>query len=145
LLLGLHTRILDTRNNLPLPAGFKDQFKDGVYITQGFDRNITVLTRDAFEKMYQRVIGSNLADPLARMLMRLILGTMHEVEVDADGRVPIPETLKEFASLAQDVILVGMGDYLELWSPEHWKKQEEQLSNVESNTSRFTSLVVTTR
>ena len=145
LLLGLHTRILDTRNNLPLPADFREQFKDGVYITQGFDRNVMLLTRSAFDKVYQRVIAANLADPLARMLSRMILGTAHEAEIAFDGEVPIPTTLKDFASLAQDVVLVGLGDYVEVWSPELWIKQEEQLLDAEANTSKFSSLVVTTR
>lgn len=145
MLLGLHTRILDTRNSLPLPADFKEHFKDGVYITQGFDRNLMVLTREAFEQIYTRVMTSNLADPLARLLMRMLLGNAYEAEIDDAGGIRIQQRLKDFASLAHDVILVGLGDYLELWSPEHWNKQEEQLSNVEANTSRFSSLVIVTR
>jgi MraZ protein len=128
-----------------LPADFKEHFKDGVYITQGFDRNLMVLTREAFEQIYTRVMTSNLADPLARLLMRMLLGNAYEAEIDDAGGIRIQQRLKDFASLAHDVILVGLGDYLELWSPEHWNKQEEQLSNVEANTSRFSSLVIVTR
>ena len=145
MLLGLHTRILDTRNTLPLPADFREPFKDGVYITQGFDRNLMVLTVSAFEELYKRVMASNLADPLARLLMRMLMGNAQEAELDNDGGIPIHQHLKDFASLAQDVILVGLGDYLELWSPEQWNKQEEQLSNAEANHNRYSSLVITTR
>ncbi len=145
MLLGLYTRILDTRNNLPLPVEFSGAFNDGVFITQGFDRNLMVLTRGAFEQIYQRVMAANLADPLARMLMRMLIGTAQETELEPDGSIPIGKHLKDFALLAQDAILVGLGDYLEIWSPELWNKQEEQLTNAEANQSRFSSLVITTR
>ena len=145
MLLGLYTRILDTRNILPLPVEFSEAFKDGAFVTQGFDRNLMVLTRGAFEQIYQRVMASNLADPLARMLMRMLLGTAQEIELDPDGSIPIGKPLRDFALLAQDAILVGLGDYLEIWSPEQWNKQEEQITNVEANPDRFSSLVVTTR
>lgn len=145
MLLGLYTRILDTRNNLTLPVEFSEAFKDGAFITQGFDRNLMVLTRDAFEQIYRRVMASNLADPLARMLMRMLLGNAQEAELEPDGSIPIGRHLKDFALLAHNAILVGLGDYLEIWSPEQWNKQEEQLTNVEANHSRFSSLVITTR
>ena len=114
-------------------TGTLPAFKDGAFVTQGFDRNLMVLTRGAFEQIYQRVMASNLADPLARMLMRMLLGTAQEIELDPDGSIPIGKPLKDFALLAQDAILVGLGDYLEIWSPEQWNKQEEQITNVEAN------------
>jgi MraZ protein len=136
---------LDTRNHLPLPAEFDHQFKDALYITQGFERNIMVLTQRAFEQIYRTVMSLNLADPLARLLLRMILGTAHEAKIEPGGGIFLPDSLKEFASLTRNVVLVGLGDYFEIWSIEQWNQQEEKLSNVEANSDRFSTLVIATR
>jgi len=134
---------LETDNRIALPDGIQEDYQDGLYITRGFDRNIMVLTMDAFESIYDRITSLNIADPVARLLLRLILSTAQQVEIGSDGKIPIPEPLKEFANLERDVIMVGQGDYLELWSPNAWKKQEEELSNVEPN--HFSTLQITTQ
>lgn len=143
MLLGLYTSILETDNRIALPDGIREEYEDGLYVTRGFDRNIMVLTVDAFESIYDRITSLNIADPIARLLLRLILGTAQQAGVKADGKIPIPDSLKEFANLERDVIIVGQGDYLELWSPSAWQKQEEQFSSVEPN--HFSTLQITTQ
>lgn len=143
MLLGLYPSILETDNRLALPDEIQEDYKDGLYITRGFDRNIMVLTTEAFESIYDRIISLNIADPVARLLLRMFLGTAKWAEIGSDGKIPIPGPLKEFAILERDVILVGQGDYVELWSPNAWKIQEDQLSKVEPN--HFSTLHITTQ
>jgi MraZ protein len=112
-------------------------------VTQGFDRNLQVLTNDAFQAIYRTVVSLNIANPLARLLLRLILGTAHELGVDANGQFTIPEELKQFANLQNDILLIGQGEYFEIWSPEAWGKQEAQIRDAESNADRFSALTIT--
>jgi len=143
LLLGIYPSILDTDNSLILPDEIQKEYKDGLYIARGFDRNIMVLTVQAFEVIYDRITKLNLADPVARMLLRLILSTAHQAELTSEGKIQIPEALKRFANLMHEVMLIGQGDFMELWSPEFWHNQEEQLLNVDAN--HFSTLNITTR
>ena len=143
--LGKHSSKLDKYNRLSTPSQFREELSNRSYITQGFDRNLLVLTRDAFQEIYRRVVSLNIADPLARILLRLILGTAHEVHLDKNGHLPIPDELKEFANLHEDVLLVGQGDYFEIWSADLWNNQETQLKDADTNSSRFSKLTVATR
>lgn len=143
MLLGLYTSILETDNRLKLPDPMPDRYKDGVYITRGFDRNIMALTMQAFTAIYEKITALNLADPVARLLLRMILGSAQQAAVTFDGRLEIPESLKRFAELGSEVVLVGQGDFIELWSPAIWQIQADQLLSVEAN--RFSTLSVTTR
>ena len=143
MLLGLYLSILETDNRLTLPEEIHEEYENGLYVTRGFDRNIMVLTMDAFESIYERVTSLNLADPVARLLLRMILSSAQQSRIEPDGRIPISETLREFANLEQEVIIVGQGDFVELWSPNAWKMHEEQLLNVEPN--RFSALHITTQ
>ena len=143
MLLGLYPSILETDNRLVLPDGIREAYKDGLYITRGFDRNIMVLTMQAFEVIYEKITSLNLTDPIARLLLRMILGTAQRTEIAPDRKLNIPQSLMEFANLGREVILVGQGDFIELWSLDDWHRQEEQLLNVEAN--HFSTLNITTR
>lgn len=143
MLLGLYTNILETDDHLMLPDDFRSAYKDGLYLTQGFDRNIMVLTKSAFEVIYQRITSFNLADPVARLMLRMLLGSLQKLEVEANGSIRIPDKLKAFASIQQEVVAVGQGDFMELWSPEEWDRQEERFHEVTAD--RFASLMITTQ
>jgi transcriptional regulator MraZ len=143
LLLGLYTSILEHDNRLILPDDVRVAYKDGLYITQGFDRNIMVLTVQAFEAIYNRIMTFNLADPLARLLLRMILSSAHKMEVGRNGEIFVPSPLKEFGAIDQSVVIVGQGDFIELWSPETWKEQIQRLLAAEAD--RFSTLNLSTR
>ena len=128
-----------------LPSRFQDSLAEGGYVTQGFDRNLWVLTSAAFEGVYQRVMSMNLTDPLARQLHRMILGAASQLELDSAGRMLIPQNLRAFAKLKEEAILVGQGDYFEVWAPELWLGQEVLLEDAEANVERFMGLSVATR
>jgi MraZ protein len=143
LLLGLYTSILEPDNRLILPDDVRVAYKDGLYITQGFDRNIMVLTIQAFEAIYNRIMTFNLADPLARLLLRMLLSSAHKMEVGRNGDIFLPSPLKEFGAIDQNVVIVGQGDFIELWSPETWKEQVQRLLAAEAD--RFSTLNLSTR
>ena len=145
LFLGKHASTLDKKGRFPAPSIFQGQLSRGAYIIQGFDRNLLVLTPNAFGEIYRKISAQNLADPLARLLLRMILGTAHELDLDKNGYITLPKELKKFARVGRDVLLVGQGDYFEVWQPDLWERQEVQIRDAATNSSRFATLVVTTR
>ena len=143
MLIGIYTSILETDNSLALPDEILANYQDGIYITRGFDRNVMGLTTQSFEVLYRKLTALNLADSVARLLLRMLLSSAHRTEVTSDGIIHIPSALKEFADLKSKVFVVGQGDFIELWSPDVWKSQEEQFLKAEAN--HFSSLNITTR
>ena len=141
--LGKFSRTLDSQSRFSVPPAFRGSLATGAYVTQGFDRNLQVLTSEAFQEIYRTVVSLNIANPLARLLLRMILGTAQEAGVDANGELTIPEELKDFANLHEDIFLIGQGEYFEIWSPEQWDRQEAQLRDAEANGNRFSALTVT--
>ncbi len=142
---GKFSRTLDAKGRFSVPSNFKGSLAGRAYVTQGFDRNLQVLTSEAFQEIYRTVASLNIANPLARLLLRLILGSAHVSEVDSSGQLIIPEELKEFANLHSDVFLIGQGEYFEIWSPEAWDRQEAQIRDAELNSTRFSALTITAR
>jgi transcriptional regulator MraZ len=140
--IGHHSSTLDGKKRLALPADYKGLLAKGVYVTQGFDRNLLLLPGGAFEEIARRIKSMNIADPAARLLFRMILGSARRLEVDKNGCVLLPKELIEFANITEDALLIGQGEYFELWTPALWKEQEISLNNVEANSHRFASLTL---
>ena len=143
--LGKYLLKFDKYKRLSIPSQFREELTGPIYITQGFDRNLLILTKVAFQEIYRRVGSLNMADPLARILLRMILGTAYELRIDKNGTLMVPDELREFANLQGDVLLVGQGDYFEIWSADLWNNQEAQLKDVDANSSRFSKMTVATR
>jgi MraZ protein len=137
---GQYHLSLDEQNRLALPARFWELFSAGAVITQGFDRNLFVFTSETFHGLSQRMSRINMADPLARLMLRLFLGGASELDMDTSGHIFLPQTLQEFANVEKEVILVGQGEYMEIWSPDLWMAQESNLQDVEVNSNRFAVL-----
>ena len=69
------------------------------------------MTDEAFKEMLAHIKTLNIADPITRLLLRMILGNTVEVQTDTAGRLIVPDHLKEFAGLTHKVFLIGQGDY----------------------------------
>ena len=143
--LGQYVHSFDDKNRLTVPAKYRELIADGAFVVQGLDRNLMVLTPAAFEIIYQRIMAMNLTDPTARLLRRIILGSASQLEVDKSGRILLPQNLREFAGLNGDVVLIGQGDYFEIWEPALWQQQVNQVQDAEANAQRFATLDLKTR
>lgn len=138
--LGQYQHNLDDKGRLMIPARFRELLVGGAFITQGFDRCLMVMTSSYFEEVYRRINAMNLADPIARMLRRLILSNAYPLEVDKIGRVLLPANLRQLISLEGEAIVAGSGDYFEIWTPALWNEQLTQLQDTEANNQRFSAL-----
>lgn len=135
--LGQYQHNLDNKGRLTIPARYRDLLDDGAFVTQGFDRNLMVLTIATFEAFSQRVKVMSITDSKARLLRRLLFSNGERVDVDKAGRILIPQFLRLAAGLDGEAMVVGVGDYFEIWSPMHWADQAVKLQDSEANADLF--------
>jgi MraZ protein len=128
---------LNENSQFTLPPNYREAGINAVYITQGFDRNLVILSPQAFNAIYSRVKDTSISDPLARLLNRLFLGSATTAVMDDSGQIEIPANLREYAELGNEMVIVGQGEYLEIWSTAHWQKQMDSLKDFEANNHRF--------
>src|SRR4030067_2492754 len=93
--LGHFQHNLDDKGRLMIPARFRELLEGGAFITQGFDKCLMVMTEAYFKQVYERIEAMKLADPVARLLRRLILSNAYPVEVDKVGRVLVIKHLRQ--------------------------------------------------
>jgi MraZ protein len=135
--LGQYQHAIDDKGRLTIPARFRELLEGGAYVTQGFDKNLMVMTESYFKLVYERLSTMSITDPGTRLLRRMILGNAYPVEVDKVGRVLLPQGLRQFLNLSGEAVVVGQGEYFEIWSPMEWNNQATEIQDTEANAQRF--------
>lgn len=135
--IGQYHHTIDTKGRLTIPVRFRAELSSGAYITQGFERNLVVYTMENFGSLAKRATSLSNTNPEVRAIRRLLFGVAAEVELDASGRILIPDFLREYAKLDDSAAIIGAGEYLEIWNETDWEKQAADLMDPESNAMRF--------
>ncbi len=135
--LGQYVHTLDGHGRVIIPARFRPALQAGVYLLRGLDQNLMALTPPQFEALAAQLQRLSLTDPVARQLKRLIFSAASFERLDNAGRVRIAPPLRALAGLENEVVIAGVGDYFELWSPQAWEAQERALHDAEANAQRF--------
>ncbi|KND49884.1 MAG: MraZ protein [Parcubacteria bacterium C7867-002] len=122
MLIGEYRHTIDDKNRLSLPAKFRQEMGKKVVITPGLDSCLFVFTTNEWEKISEHlsVTGSSLLQADNRSLNRYLLGRAVEVDVDAVGRMLLPEHLREKANLKSKVVFIGVRDRVEIWDETMW-------------------------
>ena len=138
--LGQYHHNLDEKGRLTIPARYRDELAEGAYLTLGFDRNLRLLTQADFELMAEKINHLSMTNPDIRQLRRLIFANAHEVVLDRLGRTLIPQFLRNFAGLESEAVIVGVGEAIEIWSPDTWADQEGLIQDTDANAQRYAEL-----
>ena len=119
---------LDSKNRLSIPARFRPAFSAGVVLAKDPDPCIGVWPPDTHETIIERALaGLNPMGSRYRWLSRFYQGHTFDAGLDASGRVTLPPPLVAQAGIEKDVIVVGVGDHLEVWGRERWTDEQERL------------------
>lgn len=118
---GRYEHSLDPKGRVILPAKFRAAFEHGGYLTQFRDRCLALWTPEDFDKQMAQMEAAAEEGRAERNLARLWAQGTQEVDVDKQGRIAIPQHLREFARLDGDVLVNGAITRVELWSPAVWE------------------------
>jgi len=139
--LGEFYHNLDEKGRLTVPAKYRELLVvDGAYITHGFDPNLMVLPMPFFEMIAHTIRKLSLTDPEARLLRRIFFSGASLLEVDKAGRILIPQNLRKFAGLENEVVITGVGDHFEIWSADQWRVQDEEIQKAQGDAQRFIAM-----
>ena len=123
-LLGTHSYQLDPKGRVSLPARFREAFADGVWLTIGQDGCLYVFPRAEWQRRSDEVASSPLSDADGRAYSRLFFGSSDEAKLDSQGRVTIPQRLRETVGITKDVVVLGVRDRMEIWDRESYERYE---------------------
>ena len=124
MLLGEHEHALDDKNRVTLPAKYRQEFSDGVFVARGIDPCLDVYPPDGWNRFVEeRLAGLNPFSREARQMTRHLFANAIETSLDKQGRIMLPASLLEHANLERGVVVAGARDHLELWEPAAWRRE----------------------
>lgn len=121
MLIGEYRHTLDEKNRLSLPAKFRKELGSKVVITNGLDSCLFIFSKNEWAKFSEELSKLSLVEGDKRKFTRFMLGGASEVDIDANGRILLPDFLKEFANLKSRVIVTGVHSRAEIWSEKAWE------------------------
>ena len=125
---GRYEHSLDPKGRVILPSKFRFPFEGGGFLTHHLDRCLALWTPEQFDQQMVQMEHASIAGKDERNLARLWASTTQEIEIDKQGRLVIPQSMREFARLDSDVLVHGAIDRVELWSPEQWAAKVQPVS-----------------
>jgi MraZ protein len=137
--LGEFTHAIDDKGRLTIPAKFRGELAAGLVVTRGFDQNLMVFTMSGWEKLAAQIAERPLTDAGMRAFRRRVFSGAVDLEPDRQGRILLPDYLRDFAGITNEVVIAGLFDYVELWSSEAWVPVRKLAEN-SSDDSRWADL-----
>jgi len=124
LLTGEFRNTLDEKGRLSLPARMRSELPGlNLVLTQGIDKCLWVFPPLQWQEFSQKLMAStSLFQARSRLVQRRILAPAQEAEIDRLGRISIPQSLREWAGLSRECVILGISKYIEIWNAEEYKK-----------------------
>ena len=123
--IGEYQHILDNKKRVAVPAKFRAQFKKGLVVTRGLDGCLFIYSRDEWDKIAEKLGSMPVGEKSTRSFIRMVLAGATDGVLDSQGRILIPEYLKEYAGLKKDVTIAGLFNRLEIWDSRIWEKYKK--------------------
>ncbi|MBI1952593.1 MAG: division/cell wall cluster transcriptional repressor MraZ [Candidatus Omnitrophica bacterium] len=123
---GEHEHTIDRKGRLIIPSRFREVMKehyiDRFVVTRGLDGCLFLFTEEEWRAQENRFRGLSFTKAEARTFNRIYFSGASELTCDRQGRVLLPEYLRDFAGIKRDVMLVGVSNRIEIWGKEAWQK-----------------------
>ncbi|RLD24020.1 MAG: division/cell wall cluster transcriptional repressor MraZ [Bacteroidetes bacterium] len=121
-----YTGKLDAKGRLVLPAKMKANLPEAssneLFMREGFEPCLELYPLLEYKKIYSKIAGLNSFNAEYRRLQRNFFRGSATVELDTAGRLLIPKSMLQYANLDKEIVIVGMGNRMEIWNPEQYEK-----------------------
>ncbi len=114
---------------MAMPSRYRDRLLEGcggrLVVTVDRDHCLLVYPLPEWEVIEAKLVELPALNRQARLLQRLLIGHATECEMDGQGRILLPTTLRDFAGLTKKIVLIGQGKKLEIWDEDTWNDNQE--------------------
>ncbi|MBI4021946.1 MAG: division/cell wall cluster transcriptional repressor MraZ [Candidatus Andersenbacteria bacterium] len=131
--IGEHAHTIDSKGRLNIPAKYRRELAAGVVATRGLDRCLFLYPKSAWEAIAKKLSELPISQKKSRAFTRLMLAGAWDADLDAQGRIVVPEYLRQYASIKKHVTVAGLYNRLEVWDEDSWHeyKRETETKSVD--------------
>ncbi|MBN1995691.1 MAG: division/cell wall cluster transcriptional repressor MraZ [Anaerolineae bacterium] len=125
--LGEYEHTIDDKGRLTIPAKFRDELEGGVVITRGLDGCLWAFSRSQFETLSEKIAQLPTTNPAARNFSRFMFSNASDSVPDRQGRVLVPQNLRDYAGIESETVIIGVMNRVEIWNPAKWSQVVTQV------------------
>lgn len=123
--IGEYQHNLDEKGRLAVPVKFRSDLAKGAVVTKGLDNCLFLYTKEEWQKLADKLSELPISKSDSRAFSRLMLAGAMDVGIDKQGRVVLPEYLRQYADLKKKVVVAGLYNRIEIWNEEAWNKYKD--------------------
>lgn len=111
---------IDAKGRLSIPSIFREYCGETVYVTKGHEGCLALYTQEGWNEYYKKLQELSRSKKSNRIFIRLVTSKVKKCDFDKLGRINIPLSLRSEGSLEKDCVVIGVGDYVEIWDAKSW-------------------------
>lgn len=125
MLMGKYQNSIDAKGRMIVPSKYRLELGHQCVLTRGIDKCLYIYPMSQWEKFMEKLSALPTADPNARAFVRHFYANAVECDIDKQGRMGIPQELRDYANIEKELVTVGLLDKIEIWSKAEWIEAEE--------------------
>ena len=130
--MGTVNHTIDAKGRTTVPVKFREALGEGFVVTKGLDKCLWMLDAQRWEEIETALSQLPMTLPAARQMQSFLIGSACEGETDKQGRLLLPENLREYAGLTKDVVFSAVGARIEIWDKGRFQARDEELDIAEA-------------
>jgi MraZ protein len=119
---GEYIHNIDTKGRVAVPVKFRHFLEKGAVVTKGLDGCLSLYPRDQWQELAGKLAHLPISQADSRAFARLMLAGAMEVDIDSQGRILVPEYLRQYGEFGKRVVLAGLYDRIEIWDQGRWQQ-----------------------
>lgn len=119
--IGEYQHNLDQKGRMAVPVKFRSALGDGAIVTRGLDHCLFVFTEQEWQELSQKLMALPMSQSNSRAFVRLMMAGAIKVGLDSQGRILLPDYLRQYAGLVKEAVVTGLYNRLEIWDKKKWQ------------------------
>lgn len=138
MLLGRYDSTISAKFQIVFPRKFQDDLGESIIITKGLENCLIVVSKKNWQTLLEGTKNMPFTQKATRNMQRFLLGNAYYADLDSKGRCVVPQYLREYAQIRDDIVFAGIERFVEVWDKNTWENEQKTLSkNIESIAERL--------
>jgi len=137
---GEYRHSVDEKGRTAVPSKFRTQLEGGAFVSRWIDSCLAIFPRQDWDALASRTAALPISDAGARTFSRFLFAGAYEVDLDRQGRMVVPPSLREWAGLTNEAVIVGSRDHAEIWAPARWEAYRRDMESPDALAQHLTGL-----
>lgn len=140
MLIGQYDGKTDQKGRSAFPKRFRQILGDKLIVTLGYENSLIVVSEENWKALLEGTQGRPFIQSETRETQRFLLGNASNVELDTKGRFILPDYLRDYAKIENEVVFIGLSRYVEIWDKKRWEEYRKHLEkNIDTISQRLVS------